>query len=216
MPAPVRITVALIDDEHAIRKGLGLLIEGTPGFRCVGTFGSVEEGLRSLGRETPDVLLLDINLPGIQGSEGARLFHEKYPSMQILMLTVHDEDEHIFESMCNGASGYLLKRTPPGDLLAAILDVHQGGAPMSPEVARKVVQLFHKTGPIEKIDHNLTPHEIRLLGMLAEGHSYQAVANHLQVSINTIRDYIRSIYDKLHVHSKSEAERKALKGRIIS
>jgi DNA-binding NarL/FixJ family response regulator len=215
MHAAGSITVALIDDEHAIRKGLGLLIDGTPGYRCVGAFGSVEEALRSLGGETPDVLLLDINLPGIPGSEGARLLSEKYPSMQIVMLTVHDEDDHIFESMCNGASGYLLKRMAPADLLGAIRDVHQGGAPMSPEVARKVVRLFRKVGPSEKIAHDLTPHEVRLLGMLAEGHSYQAAADRLQVSINTIRDYIRSIYDKLHVHSKTEAVRKALKGRII-
>src|SRR5580700_3322666 len=215
MPAAGSITVALIDDEHAIRKGLGLLIDGTPGYRCVGAFGSVEEALRSLGGEAPDVLLLDINLPGIPGSEGARLLSEKYPSMQIVMLTVHDEDDHIFESMCNGASGYLLKRMAPADLLGAIRDVHQGGAPMSPEVARKVVRLFRKVGLNEKIAHDLTPHEVRLLGMLAEGHSYQAAADRLQVSINTIRDYIRSIYDKLHVHSKTEAVRKALKSRII-
>ena len=215
MPAADSIAVALVDDELAIRKGLGLLIDGTPGYRCVGAFHSVEEAMGSLGRELPNVLLLDINLPGLSGTEGARLLHEKYPFLQILMLTVYDEDEHIFESMCNGASGYLLKRTPPGELLAAIRDVYQGGAPMSPEVARKVVELFRKTGPVEKLDHNLTPHEIRLLGMLADGHSYQATADRLHVSINTVRDYIRSIYDKLHVHSKTEAVRKALKGRII-
>lgn len=215
MPAADSIAVALIDDEQAIRKGLGLLIDGTPGYRCVGAFRSVEEALRSLGRELPDVLLLDINLPGIPGSEGARLLHETYPSLQILMLTIYDEDEHIFESMCNGASGYLLKRTPPGELLSAIRDVCQGGAPMSPQVARKVVQLFRKTSPVERIEHKLTPHEIRLLGLLADGHSYQATADLLHVSINTIRDYVRSIYDKLHVHSKTEAVRKALKGRII-
>ena len=216
VPTAASINVALIDDEHAIRKGLGMLIDGTPGYRCAGAFGSVEEALRSLGGQTPDVLLLDINLPGIPGSEGARVLSEKYPSMQILMLTVHDEDEHIMESLCNGATGYLLKRMPPADLLGAIRDVHQGGAPMAPEVARKVVKLFRKTAPIEKIDHDLTPHEVRLLGLLAEGHSYQAVADRLQVSINTIRDHVRSIYDKLHVHSKTEAVRKALKSRIIS
>lgn len=215
MSAAERIAVALIDDEPAIRKGLGLLIGGTPGYRCAGTFRSVEEALSALGGDLPNVLLLDINLPGIPGSEGARLLHEKYPSLQILMLTVYDEDEHIFESICNGASGYLLKRTPPGELLQAIREVQKGGAPMSPEVARKVVQLFRKTGPVEKIDHHLTPHEVRLLGMLADGHSYQAAADLFHVSINTIRDYIRSIYDKLHVHSKTEAVRKALKGRII-
>jgi DNA-binding NarL/FixJ family response regulator len=215
MPGADSIAVALVDDEPAIRRGLAVLINGTPGYRCTGTFGSVGDALRALGPELPDVMLLDINLPGIPGSEGARVFHETYPSMQILMLTVYDEDEHIFESICNGASGYLLKRTPPGELLEAIRDVHRGGSPMSPEVARKVVQLFRKTGPLEKIDHNLTPHEVRLLGMLADGYSYQAAANRLGISINTIRDYIRSIYDKLHVHSKTEAVRKALKGRII-
>lgn len=215
MPAGSSINVALVDDQHAIRKGLGLLIDGTPGYSLAGTFGSVEEALRLIGGPSPDVLLLDINLPGVSGSEGARLLSEKYPSMQILMLSVNDDDEHILESLCNGASGYLLKRMPPGDLLAAIRDVHEGGAPMSPEVARKVVRLFRKTGPSEKLDHNLTPHEVRLLGLLAEGHSYQAAADRLKVSINTIRDYIRSIYDKLHVHSKTEAVRKALKNRII-
>jgi DNA-binding NarL/FixJ family response regulator len=216
MPSHDSIAVALIEDEAAIRKGLGLLINGSPGYRCVGTFTSVEEALRSIGHDVPDVLLLDINLPGIPGSEGARLLREKYPSMQILMLTIFDEDEKIFESICNGACGYLLKRTPPAELLEAIRDVHQGGAPMSPEVARKVVRLFQKIGPPEKIDHPLTPHEVRLLGMLAEGYSYQGAADRLRVSINTIRDYIRSIYDKLHVHSKTEAVRKALRSRIIS
>lgn len=216
MPTASSIAVALIEDDPAIRRGLGLLINGSPGYRCVGTFGSVEEAVRSVGREIPDVLLLDINLPGIPGSEGARVLHEKYPSMQVLMLTVHDEDEKIFESIYNGACGYLLKRTAPAELLEAIRDVHQGGAPMSPEVARKLVRLFQKTAPPETIDHHLTPHEVRLLGMLAEGYSYQASADYLHVSINTIRDYIRSIYEKLHVHSKTEAVRKALRSGIIS
>ena len=216
MPTADSIAVALIEDDPAIRRGLGLIINGSPGYRCVGTFSSVEEALRSMGREIPDVLLLDINLPGIPGSEGARVLHEKYPSVQILMLTIYDEDEKIFESICNGACGYLLKRTLPAELLGAIRDVHQGGAPMSPEVARKLVRLFQKTGPPERIDEHLTPHEVRLLGMLAEGYSYQGAADHFHVSINTIRDYIRSIYEKLHVHSKTEAVRKALRSRIIS
>ena len=216
MPTGDQIAVALIEDDPAIRRGLGLLINGSPGYRCVGTFGSVEEALRSIGHDVPDVLLLDINLPGIPGSEGARVLHERYPSVQILMLTIYDEDEKIFESICNGACGYLLKRTPPAELLEAIRDVHQGGAPMSPEVARKLVRLFQKTAPPERIDHHLTPHEVRLLGMLAEGYSYQGAAERLHVSINTIRDHIRSIYEKLHVHSKTEAVRKALRSRIIS
>lgn len=216
MPVAGSIAVALIEDDPSIRRGLGMLINGSPGYRCASAFGSVEEALRSVSRDVPDVLLLDINLPGMPGSEGARVLHEKYPSMQILMLTVHDEDEKIFESICNGACGYLLKRTPPAELLEAIRDVQQGGAPMSPEVARKLVRLFQKTPPPEKIDHHLTPQEVRLLGMLAEGYSYQGTADRLNVSINTIRDYVRSIYDKLHVHSKTEAVRKALRSRIIS
>jgi DNA-binding NarL/FixJ family response regulator len=210
------ITVALIDDETAIQRSLELLINGTPGYRCTGAFGSIKEGIRSLAQKIPDVLLLDVNLPELSGPEGARLLHEKFPSMQILMLTVYDEDKHIFESICNGASGYLLKRTPPGELLEAIRDVYQGGAPMSPEVARKVVELFHKTGPIEKIERDLTPHEVRVLKLLSEGYSYQATADRLHVSINTIRDYVRSIYDKLHVHSKAAAVRKALRSCTIS
>src|SRR5215472_15182134 len=121
------IRVGLVDDESAIRKGLSLLIDGTPGFRCVGTFGSVEEALRMLGRAVPDVLLLDINLPGMSGAEGVRLLQKQFPSLQILMLTVYDEEEYIFEAICNGACGYLLKRTPPAELLQAIREVHAGG-----------------------------------------------------------------------------------------
>lgn len=216
MPGTEVITVGLVDDEPAIRKGLALIINGTTGYRCPTAFCSVEDALQGLRREVPDVLLLDINMPGTLGSEGARLLHEAFPAMQIVMLTVYEDDERIFESMCNGASGYLLKRTPPGELLAAIRDVHRGGSPMSPEVARKVVELFRKTGPVEKIERTLTPHEVRLLGLLADGYSYQSIANRQGVSINTIRDHIRNIYEKLHVHSKAEAVRKAIKSRLIS
>jgi DNA-binding NarL/FixJ family response regulator len=209
------IRVAIIEDKRSIREGLAVLINASPGYRCVRTFGSMEEGLRELGRELPDVLLLDIHLPGMSGSEGVRPLREKYPSLQVLMLTVYDEEEKIFESICNGACGYLLKKTPPAKLLEGIREAHEGGAPMSPEVARKVVHLFQQTGPPEKLDHDLTPQEVRLLGLLAEGYSYQAAADRLKISINTIRDYIRTIYEKLHVHSKAEAVRKALKSRII-
>jgi DNA-binding NarL/FixJ family response regulator len=211
------IGVAVIDDELSMRRGLGLIIEGTPGYHCIGTYSSVEEALRSIGSETPDVLLLDIHLPGgMLGSEGVRVLLDKYPAMQVLMLTISDEEEKIFESLCNGASGYLLKKTPPAELLEAIRNVHEGGAPMSPEVARRVVRLFQKIAPPEKIDYDLTPHEVRVLGLLAQGYSYQTAARKLNVSINTIRTYVRNIYDKLHVHSKSAAVHKALKSGILS
>ncbi len=210
------IRVSIIEDDASIREGLGLIINGTPGYSCIGMYESVEEALRSLSRNVPEVLLLDIHLPGMLGSEGVRVLQEKFPSLRTLMLTIYAEEEKIFESICNGACGYLLKKTPPAKLLEAIREVRDGGAPMSPEIARKVIRLFQKTAPPQKLDHNLTPQEVRLLGLLAEGYSYQTVGDRLHISINTVRNYIRSIYDKLHVHSKSEAVSKALKNRIIS
>jgi DNA-binding NarL/FixJ family response regulator len=176
----------------------------------------VEDALRRANGETPDVLLLDIHLPGMLGSDGVRLLQEKFASVQIIMLTVYAEEDKVFESICNGACGYLLKETPPARLLEAISEAHRGGAPMSPEIARKVVTLFQKTGPPEKFTEQLTPQEVRLLKLLAEGYSYQGSADHLNISVNTARDYIRSIYEKLHVHSKSEAVSKALRNRLIS
>ncbi|HYJ45817.1 MAG TPA: response regulator transcription factor [Pyrinomonadaceae bacterium] len=210
------IKVVVVEDDLLTREGLGLIIEGTPGYNCVGAFSSVEESLRRLGAEGPDVMLLDIHLPGMLGSEGVRVFKEKYPSLQILMLTIYAEQEKVFESICNGACGYLLKKTPPAKLLEAIREAHEGGSPMSPEIARKVVTLFQRSGPPEKLDQQLTPQEKRLLALLAEGHSYNVAAERLNISINTVRNYIRSIYEKLHVHSKSEAVSKALRNRLIS
>jgi DNA-binding NarL/FixJ family response regulator len=218
IPSPLAnlICVAIVEDDRSTREGLGLLINGSPGYRCVGTYGSVEEALRRIGTQQPDVLLLDIHLPGLPGSEGVRLFREKYPSIQVLMLTIYAEQEWVFESICNGACGYLLKKTPPAKLLEAIREAYDGGSPMSPEIARKVVTLFQKTGPPERIDQQLTPQEVRLLQCLSQGFSYQAAGSDLRISINTIRNYVRSIYEKLHVHSKSEAVSKALRSRIIS
>jgi DNA-binding NarL/FixJ family response regulator len=211
----VRIRVAIIEDDRPTREGLGMLINGTPAYQCVGTYRSVEDALRTIGRDAPDVLLLDIHLPGMSGSEGVKSLKQKLPRMEILMLTVYTEQDKVFESICNGASGYLLKETPPAKLLEAISEAHRGGAPMSPEIARKVVTLFQNTGPTEKIEEQLTPQEVRLLKLLSEGYSYQGASDRLTISVNTVRDYIRSIYQKLHVHSKSEAVTKALRSRII-
>jgi DNA-binding NarL/FixJ family response regulator len=209
------IRVAIIEDDRATREGLRLLINGTPNFRCVASHRSVEDAMRSTGRDAHDVLLLDIDLPGMSGSDGVSILKQKYPSAEILMLTVYAEEDKVFESICNGACGYLLKETPPARLLDAIREAHHGGAPMSPEIARKVVTLFQKTGPPEKLDEQLTPQEMRLLRLLVEGYSYQGAADRLKISVNTVRDYIRTIYEKLHVHSKSEAVTKALRSRII-
>jgi DNA-binding NarL/FixJ family response regulator len=161
------------------------------------------------------VLLLDIRLPGMRGSDGIEMLKQKFSAVQILMLTINADEDSVFESICKGACGYMLKNTPPARLLEAISETHHGGAPMSPEIARKVVTLFQKTGPPQKIDERLTPQETRLLKLLVEGHTYQGAADLLNISIHTARNYIRSIYEKLHVHSKSEAVCKALRSRIV-
>jgi DNA-binding NarL/FixJ family response regulator len=210
------IRVAIIEDDRAVREGLGMIIGGTPGYECTGKFYSVEEAMRSMNGIATDVLLMDIHLPGMLGSEAVRVFREKYPSLQVLMLTIYDGQDKVFESICNGACGYLLKKTPPAKLLEAIREAHEGGAPMSPEIARKVITLFQQSGPSEKLDEPLTPQETRLLKLLSEGYSYQNSTGQMNISINTVRNYIRSIYEKLHVNTKSEAVSKALRHRLIS
>jgi len=210
------IRVAIIEDDRSLREALGLLIDSTPGYSCSRTFDSVEQAFDVLAIDTPDVLLLDIHLPGMLGSEAVKMLCDRYPKMQIMMLTVYAEQDKVFESICNGACGYLLKKTPPAKLLEAIKEAHEGGAPMSPEIARKVVSLFQRTVTPAAPDEQLTPQEVRLLKLLSEGYSYQGSAEQMSVSVNTIRNYIRSIYDKLHVHSKNEAVSKALRSGIIA
>jgi len=214
MDTETNMRVAIVEDDRAVREGLGMIIGATPGYECTGRFFSVEDALQAMN-VVPDVLLLDIHLPGMLGSEAVRVFREKYPSLQILMLTVYDGQDKVFESICNGACGYLLKKTPPAKLLESIREAHEGGAPMSPEIARKVITLFQQTLPPEKLDEPLTPQETRLLKLLSEGYSYQNSAGQLNISINTVRNYIRSIYEKLHVNTKSEAVSKALRHRLI-
>jgi len=209
------IAVALVEDERHIREGLAALIRGTPGYRVAGAYGSVEEAVGGLRRAPAEVLLLDIHLPGMTGTEGVRLLRERFPDLSVLMLTIHDQEKGIFEALCNGASGYLLKNTRPARLLEAIREVREGGAPMSPEIARKVVALFRKTAPPERVAATITAQETRLLQLLSEGHRYQEAADQMHISIHTVRNYIRSVYEKLHVHSKSEAVSRAIKGHLI-
>jgi DNA-binding NarL/FixJ family response regulator len=208
------IRVAIVEDDPLTREGLALLINGSPGYCCVGKFRSVEQALAISKRDPVDVFLLDIHLPGMSGSDGVACLRQKFETAQVVMLTVFAEREKVFESICNGACGYLLKKTPPARLLDAIREAHEGGAPMTPEIARKVVNLFQEMRPKDEL-HNLAGREIDLLALLAEGHSYQASASRMNISINTVRNYIRSIYDKLHVHSKSAAVTAALRRGII-
>jgi DNA-binding NarL/FixJ family response regulator len=174
----------------------------------------VDEAFSQFASETSDVALVDIGLPGISGIEGTRRFKQRFPSMQVIILTVYDNDR-VFQALCAGAFGYLLKNTPPARLIESIREVATGGAPVSPEIARRVVSLFQKIRPVERAEFELTPHEIRILKLLVEGHNYKTAAAELRVSVNTVSFHVRQIYDKLHVHSKSEAVAKALRGRLI-
>lgn len=213
--APAVIRTAIVEDQREIREGLAVLVNGTPGYACTGSYGSMEEAAEKIGREMPNVVLCDIGLPGMDGIEGIRLLKERYPALQLLMLTVYDDDERIFDALCAGASGYLLKRTPPARLLEALREAVTGGAPMSPEVAARVIKLFREIRPPERPDCDLTPHETRLLKLLVEGHNYTTAAAELGVSYNTVKFHMRHVYEKLQVHSKSEAVARALRDRLV-
>ena len=207
--------VAIIEDNQKFRETLEFLINHTPGYRCVGSFRSMEEAIEKIKSNLPDVALVDIGLPGMSGVEGVRILKERHPSLVLVMNTVYDDDERIFQALCAGASGYLLKKTPPAKLLESLQEAIDGGAPMSPEVARRVLALFREIRPPEHEDYELTPHELRLLKLLTEGHSYKTAANQLGVSVKTISFHLQRIYEKLQVHSKSEAVAKALRNRLV-
>jgi DNA-binding NarL/FixJ family response regulator len=160
-------------------------------------------------------VLSDIGLPGMSGIEGVRILRKRHPALLLLMLTIHDDDERIFDAICAGACGYLLKKTPPARLLDSLREAVAGGAPMSPEVARRVIALFREVRPPDRADYHLTPHETRLLKLFVEGHNYKTAAAELRVSVNTVNFHVRSIYDKLQVHSRSEAVAKALRNRLV-
>jgi DNA-binding NarL/FixJ family response regulator len=212
---PDAVQVAIVEDQRDIREGLKFLIDGTPGYRCTGAFASMEEALPAVEPGRADIVLMDLGLPGMSGLEGIRRFKERYPGLHLVALTVYEDDERIFEALCAGASGYLLKKTPPARLLECLREVVQGGAPMSPEVARRVITLFRAFRPPPRAEHQLTPHEVRILGLLAEGHSYKTAAATLGSSVNTVAFHMKNIYSKLQVHSKSEAVAKALRDGIV-
>ena len=209
------IRVAIIEDQREIREGLRELIDGAEDLRCSAAFGSVEEVLPRIGSDLADVVLVDIGLPGKSGIEGIRLLKESHPELVLVVLTVFDDDRRIFEAICAGASGYLLKKTPAPRLIQAIRDAAVGGSPMSPEIAARVIALFRQTRSAASEDHDLMPHEIRVLKLLVDGHNYKTAAVELSVSVNTVSFHMRRIYDKLHVHTKSEAVAKALRNQIV-
>ena len=207
--------VAVIEDRKEIREALRLLIDGTPGCSTTGAFGSMEEALPLIGRNLPDVALVDLGLPGMSGIDGIRLLKQKYPKLKLLVLTVYQDDERIFDALCAGADGYLLKKTPPSRLVESLRDTLAGGAPMSPEVARKVVTVFREVRPAKNEQCDLTSQELEVLRLLVQGHNYKTAADVLGVSVNTLSFHMRNVYSKLEVHSKSEAVAKALRNGIV-
>ncbi len=204
------ISVSIIEEDDDIRQGLELLIHGTDGFCCVGAYRSCEAAISDIEREPPDVLVLDVELPGMSGIEGIRKIKQRNSNIDIIMLTVHDDDKTVFESLCAGASGYLVKTTQPARLLEAIKDVNNGGAPMTASIARMVISSFLR--PSHEV---LTPRESEILSQLCEGKSYKMIANDLFISKGTVHSHIKNIYRKLKVNSKSQAVAKAFQNKLI-
>jgi DNA-binding NarL/FixJ family response regulator len=206
------IQVAIVEDSREIREGLSILIDSSPGFRCVAACESAEEALIQLPKALPDVALMDIQLPGMSGIECIRILKTRMPKLQIMMLTVFEDHDRIFQSLAAGASGYLVKKTPPQRILEAIQDLHAGGSPMSNQIARRVVDAFRQpapkpqsSAPVAREAQHLSAREWEILQHLAQGFLYKEIADSLKISIETVRTHIRNIYEKLHVHSRTEA-----------
>ena len=205
------IAISIIDDDKRLRDSITKFLDGSPGFRCVSAYGSAAAALEHLPQEKPDVVLMDINMPGMDGIECVVRLKAKMPEVQIVMLTVYEDTEKIFKALSAGATGYLLKRLPPAKLLEAIREVHAGGSAMSSSIARKVVASFQKAAPVAHTEVHLSPREQAVLDCLAKGLTYKAIADELGISIETIRTYLRRIYEKLHVQSRTEAVAKYMR-----
>lgn len=214
-PPARELRIALVEDQARTRAGLVALLSREAGFKVVAAWASMEEALQELERAAPHVLLSDIGLPGMSGIDGVRRVKERMAGLPVLMLTVYSDNDRVFDALCAGASGYVLKDTPPDRLVAAIRELAEGGAPMTPEIARKVVAMFQKVAPPRSSDHALTARELDVLQALADGHSYKTAGIALALALDTVRFHVRSIYAKLHVHSKSEAVLAALRKGIV-
>jgi DNA-binding NarL/FixJ family response regulator len=208
----MQIKVVIVDDDEEIRASLAALIRRSPNMRLIGDYANAEIALKEIPRHAPDVVLMDINLPGMKGYECVRQLKATRPEVQFLMLTVYEDGDSLFNSLKAGASGYLLKRTASSRLLEAIRDVYNGGSPMTPQLARRVVQFFSKPAEGDSSLSELTPGEREFLGQLANGYAYKEIADRMKISIDTVRSYVRTVYEKLHVHSRTEAVVKYLRG----
>ena len=203
------IRAALVEDDEIIRKTLIELLEETEGFRCIGAYQNAEDALEDIPRKSPDIVLMDINLPGMDGIECTYRLKIKMPDLLVVMLTVYEDAGKIFHSLQAGAVGYLLKLSKPGDIITALKEVIAGGSPMSPQIARKVVQSFHQERKGES--QKLSPREEQVLSLLSKGYLYKEIASELSISNDTVHNHIRKIYEKLQVHSRTEAVIKFLK-----
>jgi DNA-binding NarL/FixJ family response regulator len=209
------IKVCIFEDNQLLRESLFQLINGTEGYSCSGAFTDCGNIIHNIGKSSPDVVLMDIQMPGKSGIEGVRIMKENFPAIKVIMQTVVEDEDKIFASICNGASGYLLKNTTPARLLQAIQEVYEGGAPMTPSIAQKVLEKFRKQIPAINQFENLSDREKDVLECLVEGMSYKMIAANCRISIDTVRHHIRNIYEKPHVNSKSEAVAKAMRGKIV-
>jgi len=209
------IRVAIVEDEREIREGLSMLIGGTADLFVSGAYASMEAAIPALLVDPPQIALVDIGLPGMSGIDGVKALKQRLPDLQFLVLTSYDDDARVFAAMCAGACGYLLKKTPPAKLLDAINELNNGGAPMSPQIARQVVSLFRNVAPPRTSEHKLTPKEMQVLQLLVEGHSYKTASYEMNLTVHAISFHARHVYEKLHVHSKSEAVAKALRNGLL-
>lgn len=210
------IRVVIFEDNTNLRVGLYQLINGSPGFTCAGAFEDCSRLIKNIKDTNPDIVLMDIQMPGINGIEGVGIIRDKFPNLKVLMQTVFEEDEKIFQSILAGASGYILKNTPPARILDALKEIHEGGAPMSPSIATKVLKMVSNSSQNSTTQNfNLSDREKEILSCLVKGMRYKRIAEVCFISVDTVRGHIRNIYEKLHVHSKSEAVAKAIKGNIV-
>ena len=212
----MNIKVSIFEDSESLRTSLFHVINESPGFKCVGTHEDCLNIMSDIAKDKPDVVLMDIQMPGINGIEAVTMLREKYPELKILMQTIFEDNEKIFQSILAGASGYILKNTSPARILEFIKETYEGGAPMSPTVATKVMKMMVDQSPsAKKISFNLSEREKEILSCLVEGMSYKMIADSCFISLDTVRSHIKSIYEKLHVHSKGEAVAKAIRSRIV-
>jgi DNA-binding NarL/FixJ family response regulator len=210
------ISVIIVEDNKIIRESLFSLINGTDGLSCIASYGNCEDMFAEKKFEKSDIVLMDIGLPGMDGIAGVKKIKEKYPDIDVLMLTIYEENQKVFDALLAGACGYLVKKTPPSQLIEAIKDAANGGSPMSSVIARKVVNLFHQNKvEITGDKPSLSEREKEVLNALSNGKSYQEIADILFISIDTVRQHIRNIYSKLQVHTQSEAVSRAIRKGLI-